>query len=299
MRSTATKGNQVLATGANDCPKAGGGVYWPERKDSDACVSDVSEGRDYKRTRGGRVGYDSNKIEQLEIVKDIERSLKACLANEYEQYPDFEKLAGKLGDGASVDELKKTIADYVEKGFSECVDFAKLSDRIGKGRIRDLTEYGRVVHAEMEALLSCCRIGLSTVGTTLYCTTFPCHNCAGHIIAAGFDRVVYIEPYPKSKALEFHSESIVQGVEKEESDSRVLFQPFVGIGPHRCFDLFSMNLGSSYDPERKNGDTGERREWSLAGTRLRVQVNPSSYLALEAKANDYFNSTFRTNGKGK
>jgi deoxycytidylate deaminase len=294
-----TKGNQVLATGANDCPKAGGGLYWPERKDGEACVSDVPEGRDYKRTRGGRVGYDSNKIEQLEIIKDIERSLKACLANEYEQYLDFEKLAGKLGDGVSADEVKKTIADYVEKEFSECVDFAKLSDRIGKGRIRDLTEYGRVVHAEMEALLSCCRIGLSTVGTTLYCTTFPCHNCAKHIIAAGVDRVVYIEPYPKSKALEFHSESIVQGVDKEVCDSRVLFQPFVGIGPRRYFDLFSMNLGSSYDLERKNGDTGERREWSFAGTRLRVQMKPSSYLALEAKASDYFNSILRTNGEGK
>ncbi|MCA9219799.1 MAG: dCMP deaminase family protein, partial [Planctomycetales bacterium] len=260
-----TKNNQVLATGANDCPRAGGGLYWPERKDGDSCVADMPEGRDYMRSRGGQVGYDSNKTEQLEILKDIRKIIESCVGEDHK--PLF--------------------------------DFDQLSERIGRGRIRDLTEYGRVVHAEMEALLSCGRIGHSTVGTTLYCTTFPCHNCAKHIIAAGVDRVVYIEPYPKSKAIEFHSESIVWGVEKENDDVRVLFQPFVGIGPRRYFDLFSMNLGSSYDLVRKTDETGERRDWSFAGTRLRVQMKPSSYLALEATASGYFKSILKSVGETK
>ena len=64
-----------------------------------------------------------------------------------------------------------------------------------------------MVHAEMEALLSCARSGVSPVGGTLYSTTFPCHNCAKHIVAAGLRRVVYVEPYPKSRAVEFFNRS--------------------------------------------------------------------------------------------
>ena len=42
--------------------------------------------------------------------------------------------------------------------------------------LSDITEYGRAVHAEMEALLACSRAGISPRGGTIYCTTFPCHN---------------------------------------------------------------------------------------------------------------------------
>ena len=80
-----TKGNQVLATGANDCPRAGGGLYWPERKDGESSVSDIPEGRDYKRTRKEKVGYDSNKIEQLEILNDIQRIVEKCVADEHKK----------------------------------------------------------------------------------------------------------------------------------------------------------------------------------------------------------------------
>jgi deoxycytidylate deaminase len=59
----------------------------------------------------------------------------------------------------------------------------------------DITEFGRAVHAEMDALLSCGRSGVSPKGGVLYTTTFPCHNCTRHIVAAGIRRVVYIEPY--------------------------------------------------------------------------------------------------------
>ena len=75
-------------------------------------------------------------------------------------------------------------------------------------QVMNLLEFGRSVHAEMAALMDASRRGVSVKGATLYCTTFPCHLCARHIIAAGIDRVVYIEPYPKSRAKEQHSDSI-------------------------------------------------------------------------------------------
>ncbi|MCB2462707.1 hypothetical protein KQ705_15750, partial [Listeria monocytogenes] len=78
-----------------------------------------------------------------------------------------------------------------------------------------------------------------------YCTTFPCHNCAKPILAAGITRVVYVEPYPKSRALEFHSESIhlKSQLDEKHDEKLVAFEPFIGVGPRRFLDLFSMNLG--------------------------------------------------------
>ncbi|PHR95553.1 MAG: cytidine deaminase [Blastopirellula sp.] len=241
-----TRNNQILSTGANECPSAEGGLYWPERGMRTSEISDFPDGRDYTR------GFDSNKKEQLAIIKKI-----------------------------------------VDRGVGEefQLDRGKLQELLEKSSIGDLTEYGRVVHAEMEALLSCGRIGVSTLKTNLYCTTFPCHNCAKHIIAAGVERVIYIEPYPKSKALEFHDESI--DFSSEPSDNKdipqkVRFEPFVGIGPRKFFDLFSMKLGSSYDLIRKDEETGKKIEWDIRNARLRLQMKPSSYLDSEYSANVLF-----------
>jgi hypothetical protein len=44
----------------------------------------------------------------------------------------------------------------------------------------------------------------------MYVTAFPCHYCARHIVAAGIDEVQFIEPYPKSRALDLHGDSITQ-----------------------------------------------------------------------------------------
>lgn len=72
----------------------------------------------------------------------------------------------------------------------------------------DITEFGRPVHAEMDAILSCSRTGTSTRDATVYTTTLLCHKCARRIVAAGIKRVVYIEPYPKRIADKLHSGSI-------------------------------------------------------------------------------------------
>lgn len=236
-----TRDSQVLATGANDCPKAGGGLYWPTRDVTSGCIGDEPSGRDYKRPEG-----DSNRDQQIRLMKEIVERVK---------------------------EAKIEIDDQ------------ELMTALERSGIKDLTEYGRVVHAEMEALLCCARTGQSTTGTTLYCTTFPCHNCAKHIIAAGVRRVVYVEPYPKSKAFDFHDDSVEKCDDCTNTGSpKVGFEAFVGIGPRRFFELFSMNLGTSYKLQRKIRQTGAKKEWNIGEAQLRIQMKPMSYLELEAAA---------------
>lgn len=112
----------------------------------------------------------------------------------------------------------------------------------------NLIEFQRAVHAEMAALLDAARRGVSVRACTLYTTTFPCHDCAKHIVAAGIRKVVYIYPYPKSRAGELYPDSIsLDGlIEKPESLNErsagpVQFEPFVGVAPRRYIDLFTMN----------------------------------------------------------
>src|SRR5579871_385409 len=75
------------------------------------------------------------------------------------------------------------------------VDHASV---IGGAQLLNVIEYGRCVHAEMAAIVDAARRGVAIAGCTLYTTTFPCHECARHIVAASIRQVVYIDPYPKS-----------------------------------------------------------------------------------------------------
>ena len=83
----------------------------------------------------------------------------------------------------------------------------------------------------------------------LYCTTFPCHICAKHIVASGIGRVVYLEPYPKSYAAELHKDSI--DVDPEEPTHRVRFEAFIGVSPYRYRDLFEK--GNTPEALLRNG----------------------------------------------
>ena len=233
------KDHQILATGANDCPKCRGGLYWPVENEH-GCLIDEKNGRDYKR------GFDSNNREQEEII---------------------DKIVDIAGENLDETTLRKVLSDK-------------------KSPIRQLTEYGRVVHAEMEALLSIARSTNSASGATLYCTTFPCHNCAKHIVAAGILRVVYIEPYEKSRAPKFHDDSVIFGFD-DDQQGKVQFQPFLGVGPRKFFDLFSMNLSSGYDLIRKEPN-GSCVEWDLKKARLRLRMWPRTYLDHEIEASNKF-----------
>ncbi len=225
-----TKNNEILSTGVNDCPSYGGGLYWQIHKDSK--YYDIENGRDYK------VGYDSNKIQQTEIIEHILSQL-------------------------SLEKTKENIT------------------AIKKAGIGSLTEYGRVVHAEMEALMACARNNISSKGSTMYMTTFPCHNCAKHIIAAGVEKVVYIEPYPKSKALEFYPEEI--STDPGDFGKKLVFVPFSGVGPRRYIDLFAMT-SSKWGKKKRKNDDGMVFEWKRENANLRNPMRPLTYLDYEKAA---------------
>jgi deoxycytidylate deaminase len=171
------------------------------------------------------------------------------------------------------------IAKVLEALGRTDLDLADARRLLKPTGLTDITEFGRAVHAEMEALLACARTGRSPRGATLYSTTFPCHNCCRHIIAAGIREVVYIEPYPKSRAPHLHDDAIsIDGGD----DGRIPFQPFLGIGPRRYFDLFSLKLSTGQPLERKAD--GQLKHWSRDTAQLRLALRPESYLERERLA---------------
>ena len=136
-----------------------------------------------------------------------------------------------------------------------------------------ILEFGRSVHAEMAAITTAARLGISLHGANLYVTTFPCHICARHIVASGIRNVFYIEPYPKSRAKKLHGDSILIDP-ITPSEKMVNFQPFRGIAPSRYFELFDS--GDS----RKDGN-GKVPPWKITNGTPRFQRFIVTYLALE------------------
>lgn len=53
----------------------------------------------------------------------------------------------------------------------------------------------RTIHAEANAILQCAKLGVSSNGTTMYVTHFPCLNCTKLIIQAGIKKICYNEKY--------------------------------------------------------------------------------------------------------
>jgi dCMP deaminase len=51
------------------------------------------------------------------------------------------------------------------------------------------------VHAEANTIAFAARKGITTEGSTLYCTHSPCNECAKLIINAGIIRLIYWEQY--------------------------------------------------------------------------------------------------------
>jgi len=192
---------QLIATGTNEAPKAGGGVYGEQFEDEESF-----EGRcalmDDRNDR-----YCRNTQQQNKIIKEL-----------IDEVPELKGLPNERKEELAV-ELRDT-------------------------RIGQLLEFSRAVHAEMDAVLSAAREGASVVGGRMFVTTFPCHYCARHLVAAGIDEVQYIEPYPKSQAIDLHHDSIepekveswmppstITGKENPPIRKKVLFHPFSGVAP--------------------------------------------------------------------
>lgn len=222
-----SRGQDILSTGANECPSPLGGTYWPIYESLTGAIKDSEMGRDYMK------GFDQNSRERETIIKNI--------------------------------------LDGIPEEFQE-----KINKNIKLSGLKDITEFGRVVHAEMDAILTCARNGTSTNQATIFCTTFPCHNCAKHIIASGIKRVVYIEPYPKSKAFDFHPDAITDN--NSDSENKILFTPFVGVGPRQFVDLFSMTLSFGAKIIRKKDGSAEKSEWNREKALPRIKVLPQSYI---------------------
>lgn len=207
----------VVATGTNEVPRAGGGLYGGILSPNQSRDPDPND--DFRCFVHNR--YCTNTRQQNEIIDELIMS---------------------------IDEL-----DLAE-------DKDELRRRIRQSRIGKLLEFSRSVHAEMDALLSAGRSGISTVGTRLLVTTFPCHSCARHIVAAGVEEVQYIEPYLKSQAIPLHGDSIVTDPKNWSPPTRldtqpgtrpnVLFRAFIGVAPRLYRRAFLM------DTELKDHNTG-------------------------------------------
>jgi deoxycytidylate deaminase len=230
----------LMAVGCNDVPAPGGGLYWEDG---------VDDHREHKK------GEDSNDRQKRRIVEGAADKFEGLAK---EKWDDPERLA-VLRDAKTLGLLREAV-----------------SSAIG-----DITEFGRSVHAEMDAITTCARTGVPVAGATLFTTTMPCHNCTRHIVAAGIRRVVYIEPYPKSQAGALHGDAIcLAPCGESDSAKKIPFEPFVGIGPRRFFDLFSLKLSAGYRVERKV--QGEVIGWRLeTHAKPRVPMAPTSYLQRE------------------
>lgn len=206
---------EILSTGCNEVPRFGGGLYWAD---------DEGRMRDFER------GSDSNVDIKREIVEDA--------------FDRMRRRPGLLGSAAK----RKSSSNLAEDALF--AEGAYLRD----AQLFDVIEFGRAVHAEMAAISQAARAGVRLQGSRLFCTTFPCHICARHIVAAGIRDVVFIEPYEKSRTAELFSDSI--SVEPAEpSPSRANFRAFVGVAPRRYMDFFeSFGARKSADGKIKNVD---------------------------------------------
>jgi len=129
-------------------------------------------------------------------------------------------------------EIEKVLQD---RGVSTAFDLSK--NVLSETKVGALIEYSRAIHAEMDAITTLARKdNASTAGKILYCTTYPCHNCARHIVASGIKRVIYIEPYEKSLAIKLHDDSISDSNEQ----FKVSFEPYEGVSPRRYMAFFGM-----------------------------------------------------------
>ena len=225
----ATDEGDIISVGANEVPKAGGGLYW---------CGDVPDGREFSVAQAvSEPHLESNQKHIRNLVADTIKHL----------------IAASWLDG------KKAVLD-IDQLVNLALDKPKPALPAG-AQIRNLTEFGRAVHAEMAALVDAARRGVSVKNCTMFVTTFPCHLCARHIVAAGIRRVVYIEPYAKSLAADLYPDSIaIEG----GSDAKVVFEPFVGVSPG---SMSGCSLWDRGNPIR-GISVSSTRQWLTFATRV-------------------------------
>jgi deoxycytidylate deaminase len=217
---TARSGD-LLALGTNDVPSGKGGLYWsPDRPDE----------RDFAK----QVPSDSNTLWKRRTAREL------LLRMVGEQWIDgaLYLRVSREGDADELDVTEEQLDAFLA--------------RVKGTRFADISEFGRAVHAEMDAITAAARMGHKIAGATLVCTTFPCHNCTRHIVAAGLGRVVYIYPYAKSLARDLHSDAIDLDPEDPEAvGEKVVFQQFIGVAPRGYPQYFGFGQA------RRSNDRGD------------------------------------------
>lgn len=212
-------------------------------------TGDEGDARDMQK------GFDSNERIKRSLLVDFAKRLSDL---------------GVLSDKFKDDDVAKLILKETSRGGA-------LRDV----QLMDLLEFGRMIHAEMSAICDAARLGKTVRQGILFTTTFPCHLCAKHIVAAGIKRVVYIEPFPKSYAEQLHKDAITVG--RSNETKKVIFEPFIGISPYRYRDLFARD-------KRKN-DGGDFQAWMDGTARPIIKYTVAAYVQNEAAAAKMFSET--------
>lgn len=228
----ATAEGDIVVVGSNEVAKACGGLYW---------CGDVPDNRDFV------LGYDISDKLKTRLLADVLSRLK-----------NFGWIARRYG--------KEPVLTLVDKLL-----YGEHRAEMKASQLMNIIEFGRCVHAEMAAICDAARRGVPVNGCTLFTTTFPCHECARHIVAAGIRRVAYVEPYPKSLVLELYSDSIALSNDGN-AEPRVAFEPFIGVAPRRFSELFQMGTRKTKDGkviETSLLESGPRltEEWFVVNAR--------------------------------
>ncbi|MDR9438496.1 MAG: anti-phage dCTP deaminase, partial [Halomonas sp.] len=227
-----TPNGSVLALGCNEVAKPFGGLYW-EGDDGDA--RDFQSGRD--------VGGEQKRLMVAEVFNRISES----------------------------GEFDKSVRDK----FSEMAGKAIAGDDhpiLSGLQALNVIEYGRTVHAEMAAVSDAAMRGVSLDGAVMYVNTFPCHICARHIVSSGIERLVYVEPYPKSMTSSLFGDSIVVDGHGK-SDDKVAFHSFSGIAPRLYMFAFKATM--------KRKSAGSVVSWSKRTASTRLKRFVTSYIVME------------------
>jgi len=216
---------EVLATGWNDVPSSGGGLYGKP---------------------------------PLYLAQAAARGDHRCYAQDGAKcHNDVEKraIAKKI--------VEALVNESVIRGEQQD---AALQTILKDSRVKDLIEFSRAVHAEMHAILGASRVaGDRVLGGKIYVTTYPCHSCARHIVAAGISEVYYIEPYRKSLATRLHSDAVTEEI---ADATLVRLIQFDGVAPRRFIDLF--------DAGTRKSNTG------MLELPVKGGASPSTYVSLRA-----------------
>lgn len=195
-----------------------------------------------------------------------------------EEFDDRDFSRGKDPNVERKDQLLNEILDVLDVKLENLKP--KQIKRIEKSGFMSALEYGRIVHAEMSAISDAARLSIAVKDCILYSTTFPCHLCAKHIVAAGLKEVVFLEPYPKSLAQPLHEDSIcIEGEDRGGYDDypAVSFNHFYGVTPRRYRVFFEKG-------SRKNKTSGKLEKFPSGKRKPIVSVKSPYYVQIEDTA---------------